>query len=79
MMQSEPVRIIALVNAAIAATLGILTITEVLDPEIAGAIGVALAAWIAVAAEFIVRPRVASPLTQENLQKELAEAKAAGV
>lgn len=78
-LETEPVGIMAAVNAAISSTLGVLTITGVLDEKVAGGVGVALAAWILVAAMLITRPRVASPLTQANLQAELdiANAKAA--
>jgi hypothetical protein len=68
----------AAINAAITATLGVAVLMG-LDPELSGAIGLALAAWIFVGALLFVRSKVASPLTQENLQKELAEAQAKGV
>lgn len=58
MLGTEPVRIIAAINGAIIATLGVLTLLNVLDEKVAGAIGIALAAWIQVAANFIVRPKV---------------------
>jgi len=74
-VDSEPVTIMAAINAAIASTLGVLTITGVLEPEVAGAIGAALGAWILVGS-FFVRSRVASPLTVANLEGELAKAKA---
>lgn len=62
-MGNEPVTIMGAINAAITATLGVLTITEVLDPEVAGAVGVALAAWILVAALLITRRQVIGPVT----------------
>lgn len=62
-MGNEPVTLMGAINAAITATLGVLTITEVLSPEVAGAVGVALAAWIMVAAVLITRPKVIGPVT----------------
>jgi hypothetical protein len=54
---AEPVRVITAVNAAIAATVGVLTITEVVSPEIGGSLALCLAAWVAVAGE-ILRSKV---------------------
>lgn len=65
-MGNEPVSLMGAINAAITATLGVLTITEVLSPEVAGAVGVALAAWILVAATFITRPKVVGPAAQAD-------------
>ena len=78
-LQTEPVTIMAAINGAIASTLGVLTITDVISADVAGGIGAALGAWILVGALLFVRPNVASPLTQENLAKELAEAQAKAV
>lgn len=61
----EPTRLASLVNAALIATLGILTVTEVLSPEVAGSIGIALAAWVAAVGEFI-RTRV-TPVDNPSL------------
>lgn len=75
-MNNEPVTIMAAINAAIASTLGILTITGALDEKVAGSIGAALGAWILVGSILFVRTKVASPLTVANLTAELEEAKA---
>jgi hypothetical protein len=48
-MTNEPVALAGAVTAAITATVGILTITEVLDADVAGAIITALTAWVGVA------------------------------
>lgn len=76
-LETEPVTLMAALNAAIGATIGILTLTEVISPEVGGAIATALGAWVLVGAILFVRPNVASPLTQENLAAELEKAKAA--
>jgi hypothetical protein len=76
-LETEPVTLMAALNAAIGSTIGILTLTEVISPEVGGAIATALAAWILVGAIVFVRPNVASPLTQKNLAAELEKAKAA--
>jgi hypothetical protein len=55
-MTSEPVRIVGLLNTAIAATLGLLLFAGV-DPDLVAALVLAAAAWIAVGAE-LVRARV---------------------
>lgn len=55
MNPEEPVRIMALINAAIAATVGVLTLTEVLSPEVGGSLVVCLGAWVAVAGELVRR------------------------
>ena len=60
-MGNEPVTLMGAINAAISATLGVLTITGVLSPEVAGSIGVALGAWILVAAALITRKQVIGP------------------
>lgn len=53
----EPVAIVGAINTAISTTIGVLTITGVFSPEVGGALGIALGAWIAVGA-FFVRRRV---------------------
>lgn len=55
-MNQEPVSIVAALNAAITATLGILLFVGV-DPTLVGALTLAATAWIAVGAAF-VRARV---------------------
>lgn len=52
-MDGEPVRLMALVNTAIGATVGILTLTGVFSAELGGALAVALAAWVAVGGELV--------------------------
>ena len=64
-MTSEPVRIVGLLNTALAATLGLLLFAGV-DPDLVAALVLAAAAWIAVAAE-LVRARV-TPWTPESLE-----------
>lgn len=62
---TEPARLISLLNAAITATLGVVILVG-LDPQIGGALGVALAAWVAFAGELIrskVTPLAAPKLT----------------
>lgn len=63
MTSTEPVRIVGLLNAAIAATLALLLFVGV-PPELVGALTFAAAAWIAVAAE-LVRSRV-TPVAKEG-------------
>lgn len=50
---NEPVGLVAALNAVITAVLGVLTITEVLEPDVAGAVGVALAACIAAVGVYV--------------------------
>lgn len=56
-MNTEPTRLVSLINAAIAATIGILTVTSVVTEVVGGALILALGAWVAVVGEF-VRSRV---------------------
>lgn len=56
-MKDEPSRIIASITAAITATIGVLVITNVLTPEVGGALTVAAGAWVLTAGE-LVRARV---------------------
>lgn len=65
-MQTEPTRLVSLINAALAATVGILAVTGVLSVEVTGAIVLALGAWVAVVGEFLrskVTPVEAPTLT----------------
>jgi hypothetical protein len=75
-MNQEPVGIIGAINVALSATMAVLIGAEVVSPELGALLLAAVTAWMAVAI-WIVRSRVASPLTQENLAAELAKAKAA--
>ena len=74
-MNSEPGTLIGAINAALAATMAVLIGTEIISAEVGALLLACLTAWIGVAA-WIVRSRVASPLTVGNLEAELAEAKA---
>lgn len=56
-MNTEPVRLVSLLNAALAATVGILAILFEWAPELIGGLTVALGAWVAVAGE-LMRSRV---------------------
>jgi hypothetical protein len=56
-LNNEPSRIVAAITAAITATIGVLTVTDVLSPELGGALTVAAGAWVLAAGE-IVRARV---------------------
>jgi hypothetical protein len=56
-MKDEPSRLLAAITAALTATIGVLTLTEVLSEKLGGGLTVAAAAWIAVAGEWI-RARV---------------------
>jgi hypothetical protein len=63
-VNEEPVGLVAAVNGAVTATFGILTLTEVLDPKVAGGIITALTAWIGVLAIW-TRSKV-TPFPGEN-------------
>ena len=63
-MGKEPVAIISAINAALAATWGVLIIALDIEPELAGAVTVALGAWVGVAGA-IVRQRV-TPVTRDE-------------
>ena len=69
-MNTEPVSITAAITAAIQATLAILLFVDV-DPELVGALQVALIAWVGVIA-VIVRSRVTP---NENVALTVDEAK----
>lgn len=56
-MKTEPSRLISSINAAVTATIGVLTLVGVWSGEVGGGIIVAAAAWIYAAGE-IVRARV---------------------
>jgi hypothetical protein len=71
-LQSEPVTIMAAINAAIGSTIGILTLTETIAPEVGGAIAAALGAWILVGALLFVRRSVTpNPFVEERVQTAL--------
>ena len=55
---TEPVTLMSAINAAIGSTVGILTLTQTIEPEVGGAIATALGAWILVASLLITRPAV---------------------
>lgn len=76
-MNNEPVALVNAINTAIGLTIAV-AVALGMDAELGVALSAALAAWVLVGNLWLVRPKVASPLTQENLQKELAEAKAKG-
>lgn len=57
-METEPTRLVSLINAAIVATIGILIATGTVSAEIGGSIGVAAAAWVLVVGEFFLRNKV---------------------
>jgi hypothetical protein len=52
-MNTEPVRLVSLINAAIGVTLGVLAILFQWAPELIGALTAALGAWVAVAGELM--------------------------
>lgn len=52
-MNTEPVRIISLLNAALGVTLGLLALIFEWAPELTGALTAAFAAWVAVAGELM--------------------------
>lgn len=56
-MNTEPVRILSLVNAALGATVGLLAILFEWAPELTGALLLAFGGWVAVAGE-LMRARV---------------------
>lgn len=71
-MSTEPTRLVGLINSALIATLGVLTLVGLLDEKVAGGLGIALAAWVTVAAEFVrgkVTPVDAPVLTAEQNAK----------
>lgn len=71
-MNTEPVRLVSLVNAALSATLGVLAIILDWSPELVGGLTVAIAAWIIVAGELarrVVTPAEAPRLTVEQAAK----------
>ena len=71
-MTTEPARLVSLINAALTATLSVLVVVDVLDEDVAAALGFALAAWILVAGEFLrsrVTPVGNARLTSEQAQK----------
>lgn len=68
----EPTRLVGAINAALTATLGVFTLVGILDEKVAGGLGIALAAWITVAAEYVrmkVTPVDAPVLTAEQNAK----------
>jgi hypothetical protein len=69
-LSTEPVTLMAALNAAIGSTVGILTLTEVFSPEVGGAIATALAAWILVGALIFVRPNVTPNAVSEAAVQE---------
>lgn len=74
-MNTEPSRIIATITAAITATVGIITLTEVWSAEVGGAVTAAIGAWVLAAGE-ILRSRV-TPNTNVALTTDEADALAA--
>lgn len=72
MTTTEPTRLAALVNTALAATIGVLVLTGVLDDEVAGGLILALGAWVAVVGE-LVRARV-TPTSEVALTVDEANA-----
>ncbi len=69
---TEPTRLIGAINTAIAATLGVLVLTGVLDDKVAGGLIVALGAWVAVGSEWL-RSKV-TPTGQVALTVDEADA-----
>ncbi len=68
-LNTEPTRVAGLINAALAATIGVLTITETISPEVGGGLTTALAGWVLVGMEFVrakVTPTAAPQLTIEQ-------------
>jgi hypothetical protein len=61
-MQTEPVRLVTLVTAAVNASLGLLLFLGV-DPEVVGALIAAAGAWVLVGGEVLARRRV-TPLAR---------------
>lgn len=71
-MTTEPTRLVGLINTALTATLAVLTLVGVFDEKVAGALGLALAAWLAVGAEYLrgkVTPVEQAVLTQAQADK----------
>ena len=66
----EPVAIMAAINAAISSTIGILTLAQVIEPEVGGAIAAALGAWILVGSLLITRRQVTPNETAEARVQE---------
>lgn len=56
-IQAEPVGVIAALNAALAATWGVIVIVAEVSPDLAGGVTIALGAWVGFAGA-IVRRRV---------------------
>ena len=52
-MNTEPVRLVSLINAALGVTLGLLAIIFEWAPELVGALTAAFGAWVAVAGELM--------------------------
>ena len=70
--EREPTRLVTLINAALVATVGILTVTGVLDEKVAGSINIALFAWVLVIGEWLrgrVTPVEAAKLTPAQIEK----------
>jgi hypothetical protein len=71
-LQTEPVAIMAAVNAAIGSTIGILTLTETISPEVGGAIATALGAWILVGSLIFTRRQVSpNPFVEQRVETAL--------
>lgn len=71
--QAEPVALMAAINAAIGSTIGILTLTETISPEVGGAIAAALGAWILVGSLLFTRKAVTpNPFVEEKVAVALA-------
>ena len=56
-LSTEPVGLVAAINAALAATWGVIVIVAEVSPDLAGGVTIALGAWVGVAGA-IVRSRV---------------------
>lgn len=69
-METEPTRLVSLLNAALAATVGILMVTGVLEEDVGGAITIALGAWVLFLGEWL-RSRV-TPVGNARLTAEQA-------
>lgn len=71
-MTREPARFFSLVSAALTATLSAIGLVAEIDPKVLGAVGFALAAWVAVTGE-VIRSRV-TPTQDVALTKDEAAA-----
>lgn len=62
-MQTEPVRVVAAIQAALIAVWGVLIIVLKIDEQLAGAVTIAIGAIVSAVASVVVRQRVTPTAT----------------